>query len=63
MAKLTEHAIIPTRGSKVAAGYDLYSAYDYTIPPRGKVLAKTDIQVIYLCKLRVTKIYVCMLLA
>jgi hypothetical protein len=25
--------------------YDLYSAYDYVLPARGKVLAKTDIQV------------------
>jgi dUTP pyrophosphatase len=33
------------QGSAVAAGYDLYSAYDYTIPARGKVLAKTDLQV------------------
>jgi len=45
IAKLTEHAIIPTRGSDKAAGYDLYSAYDYVIPAKGKVLAKTDIQV------------------
>jgi len=45
VAKLTDKAIIPTRGSKSAAGYDLYSAYDYTIAPRGKVLAKTDIQI------------------
>jgi dUTP pyrophosphatase len=45
VAKLTEHAIIPTRGSKLAAGYDLYSAYEYSIPPRGKILAKTDIQI------------------
>merc|ERR1711913_274827 len=45
VAKLTEKAIIPTKGSQAAAGYDLYSAYDYVIPARGKVLAKTDIQV------------------
>eukprot|EP00088_Acartia_fossae_P070812 TRINITY_DN9573_c0_g1_i2.p1 TRINITY_DN9573_c0_g1~~TRINITY_DN9573_c0_g1_i2.p1 ORF type:complete len:175 (+),score=55.45 TRINITY_DN9573_c0_g1_i2:2-526(+) len=45
VAKLTEKAIIPTRGSQKAAGYDLYSAYDYQIPPRGKILAKTDIQI------------------
>ncbi|XP_035671546.1 deoxyuridine 5'-triphosphate nucleotidohydrolase-like [Branchiostoma floridae] len=44
-AKMTEHAFAPTRGSKQAAGYDLYSAYDYTIPAQGKVLAKTDIQI------------------
>lgn len=45
VAKLSEHAIIPTRGSALAAGYDLYSAYDYVAPARGKVLAKTDIQI------------------
>ena len=45
IAKLSEHAIIPTKGSSSAAGYDLYSAYDYVVPARGKVLAKTDIQV------------------
>ncbi len=32
-------------GSKLAAGYDLYSAYDYVIPAMGKVIAKTDIQI------------------
>merc|ERR1712098_893770 len=45
IAKLSDKAIIPTKGSSKAAGYDLYSAYDYTIPPRGKVLAKTWVQV------------------
>ena len=44
-AKLTEHATAPSKGSALAAGYDLYSAYDYVIPARGKVIAKTDIQV------------------
>uniref|UniRef100_A0A5F8HJG8 Deoxyuridine 5'-triphosphate nucleotidohydrolase n=1 Tax=Monodelphis domestica TaxID=13616 RepID=A0A5F8HJG8_MONDO len=28
-----------------AAGYDLYSAYDYTIPAMEKALVKTDIQI------------------
>lgn len=45
VAKLTENAFIPTRGSKQAAGYDLYSAYNCVIPSRGKILAKTDIQI------------------
>ncbi|XP_046444962.1 deoxyuridine 5'-triphosphate nucleotidohydrolase, mitochondrial-like [Daphnia pulex] len=44
-AKLTQNAISPTRGSKHAAGYDLYSAYDYEVPAMGKVIAKTDIQI------------------
>lgn len=44
-AKLTGQATTPTRGSSLAAGYDLYSAYDYSVPARGKVVAKTDIQI------------------
>ena len=41
--KLTENATIPAKGSRLAAGYDLVSAYDLVIPARGKALAKTDI--------------------
>ncbi|XP_037650262.1 deoxyuridine 5'-triphosphate nucleotidohydrolase, mitochondrial isoform X1 [Sebastes umbrosus] len=44
-AKLSEHATTPTRGSTKAAGYDLYSAYDYTIGPVDKAIVKTDIQI------------------
>lgn len=44
-AKLSEHATTPTRGSTKAAGYDLYSAYDYTIGPMDKAIVKTDIQI------------------
>ncbi|XP_052263884.1 deoxyuridine 5'-triphosphate nucleotidohydrolase-like isoform X2 [Dreissena polymorpha] len=44
-AKLTAKAFTPTRGSKLAAGYDLYSAYDAVIPARGKAVVKTDIQI------------------
>nr|BBD20116.1 dUTPase [Penaeus japonicus]BDT61735.1 MAG: dUTPase [Marsupenaeus japonicus endogenous nimavirus] len=43
--KLTEHAFTPSKGSKFAAGFDLCSAYDLTIPANGKSLVKTDIQV------------------
>ncbi|KAM4829291.1 deoxyuridine 5'-triphosphate nucleotidohydrolase, mitochondrial [Thomomys bottae] len=43
--RLSDHATAPTRGSARAAGYDLYSAYDYTIPPMEKALVKTDIQI------------------
>jgi dUTP pyrophosphatase len=43
--KKTSNAFAPTRGSKYAAGFDLYSAYDYIIPAKGTLLAKTDIQV------------------
>lgn len=43
--KLTEHAIAPSKGSKMAAGFDLHSAYDLVVPAYGKALVKTDIQV------------------
>lgn len=41
--KLSANAKTPTRGSEGAVGYDLYSAYDYIIPSKGKCLCKTDI--------------------
>jgi len=44
-AKLTENAFPPSKGSKLAAGFDLHSAYDYEIPAHGKVIAKTDLQI------------------
>jgi len=34
-AKLSENATCPTKGSSAAAGFDLYSAYDYTIASKG----------------------------
>ncbi|XP_065544510.1 deoxyuridine 5'-triphosphate nucleotidohydrolase, mitochondrial isoform X1 [Lathamus discolor] len=43
--KLSENAFSPSKGSARAAGYDLYSAYDCEIPPMGKAVVKTDIQV------------------
>lgn len=43
--KLTENAYTPTKGTSDAAGFDLYSAYDYEVPARGKALAMTDIQI------------------
>ncbi|XP_068380419.1 deoxyuridine 5'-triphosphate nucleotidohydrolase, mitochondrial-like [Eschrichtius robustus] len=42
-AWLSEHATTPTKGSERATGYDLYSAYDYTVPPMEKAPVKTDI--------------------
>ena len=45
VAKLSEHTHLPTKGSKLAAGYDLKSAYDYIIPGMGKIIAKTDISI------------------
>ncbi|XP_033331988.1 deoxyuridine 5'-triphosphate nucleotidohydrolase [Megalopta genalis] len=44
-AKLTDKAFAPMRGSKHAAGYDLRSAYEYTVPAKGKELVKTDLQI------------------
>ena len=43
--KLTEKAMIPTRGSFRAAGYDLYSAYKYVIPPGRTIKVLTDIAI------------------
>jgi len=43
--RLSEHAKIPTKGSKLAAGYDLYSAHDYLIKARGREMVKTDLQI------------------
>jgi dUTP pyrophosphatase len=43
--KLSEFAIIPTRGSEFAAGFDLSSAYDCSVPARGKALVKTDLAI------------------
>ncbi|XP_071525602.1 deoxyuridine 5'-triphosphate nucleotidohydrolase [Panulirus ornatus] len=43
--KITENAYAPSKGSKLAAGFDLYSAYDAVVPAYGKALIKTDIQV------------------
>ena len=34
--RITENAYPPTRGSKLAAGYDLFAAYDSVVPKRGK---------------------------
>ena len=45
VVRLTENAIIPTRSSTWAAGLDLYSAYDITIPARGQVSVVTDLQI------------------
>jgi len=43
--KMTDKAHAPTKGSKLAAGYDLKSAYVATVPARGSCLVKTDIQI------------------
>jgi len=43
--KLSDKAKTPTRGSAFAAGYDIYSAKECTIPKRGKGLVDTDISI------------------
>ena len=41
--RLTENAILPVRGSKLAAGYDLSAAEAKVVPAHGKALVKTDL--------------------
>jgi len=43
--KLSSHALIPARGSPLAAGFDLFSAHETTIKAGGHGLVKTDIAV------------------
>jgi len=43
--KQTENAQTPTIESTKAAGVDLYSAYDVTVPARGNVLISKDLQI------------------
>jgi len=42
---LSDRATAPTKGSACAAGHDLYSAKDTTIPARGRALVPTDISI------------------
>ena len=37
VAKLSDNAKIPTKGSIQAAGFDLYSAHDYVLAAKGKI--------------------------
>ncbi|KAI0347507.1 dUTP diphosphatase [Trametopsis cervina] len=41
----SDKARIPTKGSPLAAGYDLYSAEEKVIPPHGKALVDTQISI------------------
>jgi dUTP pyrophosphatase len=43
--KISERAHAPTKGSPLAAGYDLYSAIDTCIEPHGKGIIRTDLKV------------------
>ena len=44
--KLSEFAVIPSRGSPLSAGYDLSAAHEITVPARGKALAMTDLAMV-----------------
>ena len=43
--RLSPHAVLPSRGSSGAAGFDLSSAASVVIPARGKALIPTDLSV------------------
>ncbi|KAI4321586.1 hypothetical protein MLD38_034951 [Melastoma candidum] len=43
--KLSENAVLPSRGSPLAAGYDLSSAVETNVPARGKALIPTDLSI------------------
>ncbi|CAM9407056.1 unnamed protein product [Ectocarpus sp. 4 AP-2014] len=43
--KLSENAIMPVRGSEHAAGFDLASAYEATVPAGRQALVKTDLSI------------------
>lgn len=43
--RLSAAARLPTRGSVLAAGYDLYAARACVVPARGKALVETDISI------------------
>jgi dUTP pyrophosphatase len=44
--KLTPNTLPPTRGSSMAEGLDLKSAYNITIPAYGKGLVATDLAIL-----------------
>lgn len=43
--RLSDNATIPTRGSKFAAGYDLYASADMVILKGGRTVVPTDITI------------------
>ncbi|XP_019187107.1 PREDICTED: deoxyuridine 5'-triphosphate nucleotidohydrolase-like [Ipomoea nil] len=43
--KLSENAVLPSRGSPLSAGYDLSSAAETKVPARGKALIPTDLSI------------------
>ena len=45
VVRLSSAATLPIRGSSSAAGYDLCSAGDHTVPARGKQIVPTDLSI------------------
>jgi dUTP pyrophosphatase len=43
--KISDKARVPTKGSPLAAGFDLYSASDITVAAHGKAIVPTDLKV------------------
>ena len=43
--KLSVYAYAPFKATKYAAGFDLRSAYDYVVPPMGREVIETDLQI------------------
>ena len=43
--KLSDKAIIPTRGSRFAAGHDIYALTDSLVPAKGQRMVKTGIAI------------------
>ena len=46
--KLNEKAIIPKKGTALAAGYDLYAFTPIVVPSKGKAIVKTGISGIFI---------------
>ena len=47
--KLSENARLPERASMQAAGYDLFSAEDKVVPPKGRAIVPTDLSIALPC--------------
>jgi len=43
--RLSNQAILQTKGSRLAAGHDIYAISEFTIPAQGQVLAETGIRI------------------
>jgi len=43
--RLSNKAILPTKGSRLAAGHDIYAISEFTVPAQGQVLAETGIAI------------------